>query len=457
MTSSTASLAAREPLEAVSERRWLGRGWSFYLILALALIPVINPTGPSQLILVDPINFLALAIFFVAVLAGRLPIRFPFALPVFVALMGSVLAMSAAASVSYGVLALVKDAYLYLWFVALVTLLEPRGSLLGVRKAWVWVACLETVFIVVQAIAVQHLSLHEVLVDRRRFRAVGTFTNPNMLADYMMVSIFVLLGLAREVRWWLLAPAFALIVLGMVTTKSNGGLMSLLAGLATWAVAWAWTGGVRRDQLSGVLMFGVAAVIAATWAHAEFGLGDQVVRQIEAHSYMGSMGNSNDQREQIWHRLGDMMSKHPFGIGPKQSSQQELQIGERERPESFGSKEAHDDYLAFLVERGPLGLLGLLIGFGMVVAMVLGARARIVQRLGDPEVGTALWAACVGGLAASSVHSLVIEKLHFRHFWFFFAILTTLCAPAPAAKEPAPAPAVRDARWAKARLATREA
>jgi hypothetical protein len=58
---------------------------------------------------------------------------------------------------------------------------------------------------------------------------------------------------------------------------------------------------------------------------------------------------------------------------------------------------------------------------------------------------------------ASSVHSLVIEKLHFRHFWFFLAILTTLCAAAPAAKEPASAPAPGEARWAKARLATRRA
>jgi O-antigen ligase len=456
MASSTA-IAAREPLEAVGERRWLGRGWSFYLVLALALTPVINPTGPSQLIMLDAINFLALAVFFITVLVGRLPIRFPFALPVFVALIGSVLAMTAASSVSYGVLALLKDAYLYLWFVALVAVLEPRGTLRGVRVAWVWVACLETVFIVVQAVAVQHLSLHVVLVDRRLFRAVGTFTNPNMLADYMLKSIFVLLGLALEVQWWLLAPAFALILLGMVTTKSNGGLMSLIAGLAAWGLAWAWTRGVRRDRLAGVIALGLAAVIAATWAHAEFGLGDAVVKQIASHSYMGSMGNSNEQRQQIWHRLEEMMTKNPLGIGPKQSSQQELQIGERERPNSFGSKEAHDDYLAFLVERGPLGLLGLLIGMVMVAGMMLGGRARIVERLGSPAAGAALWAACLGGLVASSVHSLVIEKLHFRHFWFFLAILTTLCAAAPAAKEPASAPAPGEARWAKARLATRRA
>ena len=361
--------------------------------------------------------------------------------------------MTAATSGSYGVLALAKDAYLYLWFVALVAMLDPRGSLRGVRLAWVWVACLETVFIVVQAMVFQHLSLHTVLVDRRLFRAVGTFTNPNMLADYMIKSIFVLLGLVMEVRWWLLAPAFALMCLGIITTKSNGGLMSLLAGIAIWAVAWAWVRGIRRDRLAGVIALGLGVMIAGVWAHAEFGLGDQVVRQVVAHSYMGSMGNSNDQRQQIWHRLGDMMSKNPLGIGPKQSSQQELQIGERERPESFGSKEAHDDYLAFLVERGPLGLLGLLIGMVMVARMVLGGRKVIARRLGSPAAGAAMWAACVGGLAASSIHSLVIEKLHFRHFWFFLAMITTLCAPA--AKEPAPSPG--DARWAKPRLATREA
>jgi hypothetical protein len=44
-----------------------------------------------------------------------------------------------------------------------------------------------------------------------------------------------------------------------------------------------------------------------------------------------------------------------------------------------------------------------------------------------------VWAAFLGALAASSMHSLVIEKLHFRHFWLLLALITTMCTGAPAA------------------------
>ena len=149
------------------------------------------------------------------------------------------------------------------------------------------------------------------------------------------------------------------------------------------------------------------------------------------------MGHSGEAREQIWHRLVQTYQHTPMGIGPKNSSEQTVAIGERERPNSYRSKEAHDDYLAFAIERGPLGLAGLLLGTWQVTAMVMRGRKQLDRRLGSAVAGGALWAAFLGALAASSLHSLVIEKLHFRHFWLFLAILTTMCAEAAPASAPA--------------------
>jgi O-antigen ligase len=280
------------------------------------------------------------------------------------------------------------------------------------------------------------LSLQKLLVTNRE-RSVGTMTNSNMFADYMMFSMFVLLGLVNQVRLRFLVPALLLVLSALITTKSNGGLVSLLSGLVVWGVALAWARGIPWQKLAGTIILTIALVSTAAWLHGEFGIGDSIVRAVTAHSYVGRMGHSGAARGQIWHRLEETYAHSPLGIGPKNSSEQTVEIGERERPDSFRSKEAHNDYLAFGIERGPLGLLGLLLGTWQAIAMVVRGRRRMSARLGGPVAGSALWAACMGALVGSSIHSTVIEKLHFRHFWLFLAMVTAMCIENVPAAEPA--------------------
>ena len=308
----------------------------------------------------------------------------------------------------------------------MVAVLQTRGTLRGVRLAWVWSAMLVSLVVYVQAAMNGELSLQKLLVTNRE-RSVGTMTNSNMFADYMMFSIFVLLGLVKQVRWRFFVPALLLILSALITTKSNGGLMSLMSGLLAWGLATAWAHRVSLQRLAGTIALAVAVVLTGVWLQGEFGIGDALVSQITAHSYIGRMSSSGAARGQIWHRLEETYAKSPLGIGPKNSSEQTVSIGERERPNSFRSKEAHQDYLAFAVERGPLGLVGLLLGTGQAIAMVIRGRRRLEARLGSSAAGGALWAAFTGALVGSTVHSLVIEKLHFRHFWLFLAMAAAMC------------------------------
>ena len=77
--------------------------------------------------------------------------------------------------------------------------------------------------------------------------------------------------------------------------------------------------------------------------------------------------------------------------------------------------------------------------------MVLGSRRRLNGLVGNTRAGGALWAAFLGALVATSIHSLVIEKLHFRHFWLFLAILTAMTSYEGTVKRTAFAPASRRA------------
>jgi len=273
-----------------------------------------------------------------------------------------------------------------------------------------------------------------------------------------MFSVFVGLGLVGQVRARILAPSLGLILVALLATKSNGGLASLAAGLAVWLPARAWFGGVPRAQVAGVAALALATVLLAGWAGSEWGLGASLMHRVGERSLFGRIAHSSESRREIWRRLEQYYRRSPLGIGPGNSSYQMLPIGERERPDSFRSKEAHSDYLAYAVERGPLALAALLVWMAQAFGMVLAAR----RHPGGPTTAAArgiLLASFLGALVGTAVHSMVIEKLHFRHFWVFLALVCAMSAeasaPVPAAARPGRAPSLPPATRLGALVATR--
>ena len=83
-------------------------------------------------------------------------------------------------------------------------------------------------------------------------------------------------------------------------------------------------------------------------------------------------------------------------------------------------KEAHDDYLATLIERGLLGLLGLaLLVASLGIKTFRTGTARL--REGYREVLVRPHA-LVGAVAGTLVAGTVYELFHVRHVWALFAV-----------------------------------
>jgi O-antigen ligase len=409
-----------------------GRGWDLYLVTAVALMPVVVPTGPAQMAFVDLINLAALAAFLPLVLIRRIPLVLPFALPVLVISLGSLLAITNTPSVHASVITILQDVYLYLWLILLVALLSRPRDLATVGVAWVATAVtIALVGLVVSGVHT-HFSAAALLLGRRE-RALGTFYNPNMYADYLVLSLFMALGLMGRARARILIPAVGLLAVALLSTKSNGGVISLAAGLVVWAVARACAVGVSAPRAVGVVGLVLAAALLAGWAHSEWKWGEGAMRGLGHGSFFGRMAHSSESRQRIWQQLRVAYARSPLGIGPGGSSSLTVPIGEREREGSLQSKESHNDYLGYAVERGPLGLAGLLLLTGQVFVRVLRGRARIAERAGR-RWGSALWPAFLGALVATMVHSTVIEKLHFRHFWMLMAMAFTMTGRGVAAE-----------------------
>jgi len=400
------------------ETRRRARASRAYLVVSTLLAPVVVPAGPGQTAVLDVVNLFAILAFaYFVVFPGRQTLRVPLLAPTVLVAIGSLIACAWA-----------QDAYLFAWFVVLVNLLHTRRDLRLVRVAWVWTAVLVSLGALAQLLFATGGSLGT-LLGSRGVRPASTLYNPNMLADYLMMSVFVALSLAAEIRRLPLLLSLGIMGIALLATKSNGGMIAFAAGGLTWCIAMVATGPAhRRGSIFATAMLVASLGGALFWLGSEYGMGDRVFQALSEHTFVGRMEHSSQSRLRIWDQLEVAFARSPLGIGPGNSASLTMGIADRERPDSYRSKEAHSDYLAFAIERGPLGIVGLL---GLLAALF--AQVAVYWRASRRTSGGAprrarLWtAAMLAVLAGSVVHSLVIEKLHFRHYWLFIALL---CASA---------------------------
>jgi hypothetical protein len=403
-------------------------GWGVYLFLAVALVPVLVPAGPGQTAIIDPINAVAMTVFLVGTLVHGKALRVPFVVPILLIAVGSLIAAFNSVAPDASLLTLGQDAYLYLWFIVLVNVMRDRNELTGFRIAWVCVADVVAVLGIVVVLVQGQVSFWG-LVGPKGLRAIGTFNDVNMFASYLVLSIFIVLSLDQDISRVLRWGSLALLGIGLLATKSNAGITSLVAGLVVWNLLRAWTRHRSSLRFAASVLLSVVAVMGLWWLHSGWGLGSAELREIQTQSSLGRAEHSSEERLHIWGQLLLRYTKSPLGIGPGNSRWQELPLEERERRTSTYSKEAHNDYLGYLVERGPLALLGLLILQWQVVATIATWWRQRRERGILRDLDGRLLASLAGALVAWLVFSFTHETLHARHYAVFLAMLCALCGP----------------------------
>ena len=406
--------------------------WAVYLVLVVCLVPVVVPPGPARTAIVDGLNLPALGIFAVSMLVTRQPLHVPFLIPVILISLGSVAATINAVNPAAAAVTLVQDAYLYIWFVMLANIMQGRGDFRGLRLAWVCVANAVAIVGIIQVFAHGTATPMD-LLRPKGFRALGTFDQPDTLADYLVMSIFMVLSLneevGRAVRW----SSIAIMCTGVVATKANGGLGSLMVGLIAWTLVRGWTKQVPYQRLVAWALVAFGAGLATVWLIFGMRVGAGQLRELQTNSIFGRVSHSTEGRVKIWDSLLRRYSNSPLGIGPGNSRWQIVTVEERERPlasesgtDPFLSKEAHNDYLAYLIERGPLAVLGMLaLKFQVFVRITRWWRERAGSSRGRIRGGP-LAAAVFGAWVASLINANTIETLHFRHVWLFLAMVCAL-------------------------------
>ena len=392
----------------------------FGVAIAIAALPLLKPKGPGHMAPVDVIIGAASRLVLVWAASVRTRVRVPYAVPVAVLIIGGAIGGIAGASPNRALVALFQDVFLLAWCAAIATVARTPGALRALLATWAWSSAVWA-SILVGAAAV-HIRAISGIASADGGRARFTFDHPNLAASYFVVSLFVVVLARRPRNPVLRAGAILALLAAIVLAGSNAAFIGLGAG----AVVAAAVGASRRfDPLAGVAVFAGACLAAVAMAHlvSISGTAAAVERSDNPYVRYGPARGDRSLRDRVdlfRTELALFQQEPLLGRGPSSTRDSLDELGQGR------AKEAHNDYLASLVERGPIGAAGLIF---LIVAVGVRLAGTGPRSLSPRWARAAPGSAALAGVAAVLIVSAAThEILHYRHVWALFGLLAALHA-----------------------------
>jgi O-antigen ligase len=197
----------------------------------------------------------------------------------------------------------------------------------------------------------------------------------------------------------------------MMTSGSMGATLAFTSGLIVSILAIAYF----KNSLSIILKYLVRIALAALLIGGVLYVAGNQKQEKQNHFeriIVGRFDKSSSGRLDLWSRGVDALLEHNaffWGVGPENF---------RVVDAAQNDNQLHNDTLAFLVERGLLGLAGL--GLFAVITLL---KALQILRLLQKYPERASWGVVVflAALAATLVESLTHQVFHTRELWLVLA------------------------------------
>jgi O-antigen ligase/polysaccharide polymerase Wzy-like membrane protein len=402
---------------------------------AIAALPLLTPQGPANTAPVD--GFILIAIVTTLLWAGpsRQPLRFPYALGIGTMVIAGCVAALLGNFPHAGLLAIVIDIFLFAWVTTVVNVGRTAAAAGFLLRVW----CVTGTIWGLAFVAFITSSLGASSSASGYSARVGfTLGETNGAGLYFALTILVILAGRWPRRLWWRVPVIACLLYDLLLTGSLAGIGGFLAGVALALVVRTavWRGGAAALIL--LVILAVAGGSLYEVAHR-----DQVVEKAQSsqnHLVRNSIGRAQQsawEREMITQEtLHLRATSSVLGLGPNATK------NTLEREQAPYPKEAHDDWTAAVVERGILGLAGLLMLVGEIV--VRASRVGSHRRLG-PGLSAALPAPefLVGALATLALYSFTHQILHDRNVWTLLGLLAAFSLwRSPAVPDGSPVPSL---------------
>lgn len=378
------------------------------LAVAIATMPILVPSGPGNTAPADVTIGAACFVTVLWLIRTRARVRAPYLVPVTIIMLAGLVA-TYFAGVPIAALTILQDAFLLLWGLCIANAVRLDPWLLRVvLTTWVRTGLVWAAVLCVGRLA--GISWLAGMSARDGTRASLTFGDPNLAGNYFVACLAMLLATSVVRHRTARVGAAGLILLAIVFTGSNGAAISVLVVISIGLL-----GAIRRRAglaaMVAVLALGGATMIALA---PHISLSQVQQRAADSvpvlHDSLGRANESSGTRETlIQEAYGLYRHGNLVGIGPART-QEVLQA-----QAAPYVKEAHDDYLASIVERGVGGAVGL-----VLLMWVVGTRfSRLVSRPLRAEVSVLVPRPeyLLGLVVAFAVAGFFYEVLHFRHLW----------------------------------------
>ena len=388
---------------------------------AFVFQPILHPSGPLNSSPVDVLTVASIVTAAVWAWSGHVKLQLPFWVPV------SLMVAAGAASGLFGrmpglaLVTLATDLLLFAWCVTVANVLAEPYIMRCALVAWCWSGIGWAAIVV--AARLGHLTALEGLQAASGNRVLFTFGDPNYASAYWDATLFVVFATKVPSARWMRVVGYVLLLGALALTESNGGVLALGVAVCFLLLVrshrirgWVGAAGTAVVIGSAVTVFFTAFPLTSIRAWALNSGQSLLVNSI------GRSAQSSTERKVLISEMVGLFqhSDSVLGVGPA-GIKPVLAI------ELYPySNEAHNDVLAALIERGVVGLLGLVLLVGLVAA-----RAGPLMRGAVPARYAAVVpapAGLVAALLALAVNSFYEEVLHFRFLWALLGIVAILGA-----------------------------
>lgn len=389
--------------------------------LAVCLLPFLVPSGPGNTAPADVAIGLCIVLGVLWSVREQLTIKLPYLAGIAGLVLGGAFAASVAAAPIVSALVLVQDLLLLAWAAALALGRHNPAIVAVVTKAWCRTAPLYSgVMVIAYLLGIRALSG---VSTKDGIRASYTMGDPNMAGNYLVVSLFVMAACKHPRSPGVRRIGYLLVLVAIGFTGSNGAQLTLLIGLV---LGLAVTRYRRFGALAGLTTLAASVLVAGVlfvFVMPRVDLNqirEQAVGSVPlVRDSFGRSGNSTSQRAAIVQEGATLwLGGDATGFGPAQTK---ATLAATQAPYV---KEAHNDYLATLLERGLIGALGLLVlGIAVLVRCVRLVVGTLPKAYAD-LVPRAWLLAVIGPVMATAAG--FYEVLHFRHLWTWLGLIAAL-------------------------------
>ncbi len=365
-----------------------------YFFIIGSLVPLVSFQIISNATVFDLFNVVFIS-FFLAYFFINGKLQIPLIIPIAIIMVGSLFSMFNAQVPLKNSLALITDLYLFTFFLVLYNVIETKRELKIFILLFIVFATLQGCFMV-----------GDFLVNAGE-RSIGTFLNPNMASSYLGLSFFLLFQPYVKVNKYLSSLFGFFILGGMLATKSFAGLIGFfIVTLTVMIVYW------YRERTFNIIKLGTVILIITLVSLVIYPMVAKVPNLSSRFS------KSFDSRIILWKTGLNTFIKNPIGSGIGPAGFKEVGPEVELTTNELIKIELHSDWLSFLVERGLIGFLGIVLLFCAIAKMLLQTTKT------SNSNREKLWIIGLSGMFIFALSfSFTHEILHFRHVWIAFALI----------------------------------